>query len=128
MRLSFLIREFNEWIAQIAFQPDIIEQKVADSVGRGGLYGVVIALALRIALWLTRCLLHAVLLLSHAIGCYSLRQMEHDADLYGAKVAGTNAFATVSKKLRWVDDGCSRAMQLVERAASGRRCPANLVQ
>jgi hypothetical protein len=97
MRLSFLIRKFNEWIAQIAFQPDIIEQKVADRVGRGGLYGLVIALALRIALWLTRHLLHAVLLLSHAISCYSLRQMEHDADLYEAKVAGTNAFATVSQ-------------------------------
>jgi Zn-dependent protease with chaperone function len=128
MRLSFLIREFNEWIAQIAFQPDIIEQKVADRVGRGGLYGLGIALALRIALWLTRRLLHAVLLLSHAISCYSLRQMEHDADLYGAKVAGTNAFATVSKKLRWVNDGCSRAMQLVQRAAYEGRCPANLVE
>lgn len=128
MRLSFLIRKFNDWIAQIAFQPDIIEQKVADRVGRGGLYGLVIALTLRIALWLTRRLLHAVLLLSHAISCYSLRQMEHDADLYEAKVAGTNAFAAVSQKLRWVNDGCSQAMLLSQRAASEGRCPANLVE
>jgi Zn-dependent protease with chaperone function len=128
MRLSFLIRKFNEWIAQIAFQPDIIEQKVADCVGRGGLYGFVIGLTLRIALWLTRRLLHAVLLLSHAISCYSLRQMEHDADLYQAKVAGTNAFAAVSQKLRWVNDGCSQAMLLSQRAASEGRCPANLVE
>lgn len=128
MRLSFLIRKFNEWIAEIAFQPDIVEQKVADRVGRGGLYGLVIALTLRIALWLTRRLLHAVLLLSHAISCYSLRQMEHDADLYEAKVAGTDAFAGVSQKLRWVNDGCSQAMLLSQRAASEGRCPANLVE
>jgi hypothetical protein len=128
MRLSFLIRMFNDWIAQIAFQPDAIEQEIAGRLGRGGVYGASIALALGVSLWITRQLLHAVLLLSHAISCYALRQMEHDADLYAAKIAGVDAFATVTQKSRWLDDGSSQAMTLLQRAASEQKCAANLVE
>jgi hypothetical protein len=128
MRLSFLIRIFNDWIARIAFQPDAIEQEIAGRVGRGGLYGASIALALRVSFWITRRLLHAVLLLSHAISCYAMRQMEHDADLYEAKIAGADAFATVIQKFRWLNDGSSRAMTLLQRGASEGKCPANLVE
>jgi Zn-dependent protease with chaperone function len=128
MRLSFLIRTLNDWIARIAFQPDTIEQLIARKGGRGGFYGAAIAVALGVSLWITRRLLHAVLLLSHAISCYSMRQMEHDADLYETKIAGTDAFAVVTEKLRWLNEGSSRAMMLVERAASEGKCPVNLVQ
>ena len=128
MRLSFLIRILNDWIARIAFQPDAIEREIAGRVERGGVYGASIAIALRVSLWITRRLLHAVLLLSHAISCYAMRQMEHDADLYQAKVAGVDAFATVTQKLRWLNDGSSQAMTLLQRAASERKCPANLVE
>lgn len=128
MRLSFLIRILNDWIARIAFQSDAIEQEIASRVGRGGLYGASIALALGVSLWITRRLLHAVLLLSHAISCYAMRQMEHDADLYAAKVGGAEAFAALTQKLRWLDAGSSQAMMLVQRAASEQKCPANLVE
>ena len=127
MRLSFLIRTLNDWIARIAFQPDTIEQ-IAKGGGRGGFYGATIAVALGVSLWITRRLLHGVLLLSHAISCYSMRQMEHDADLYQTKIAGTNALAAVTQKLRWLNEGSSRAMILVERTASEGKCPVNLVQ
>ena len=128
MRLSFLIRTLNDWTARIAFQPDAMEQQIARGIGRGGFYGATIALVLRVSLWITRRLLHAVLLLSHAISCYAMRQMEHDADLYETKIAGTDAFAAVTQKLRWLNDGSSQAMMLVQRTASEQRCPANLVQ
>ena len=127
MRLSFLIRTLNDWIALIAFQPDTIEQIVKGG-RRGGLYGATIAMALGVSLWITRRLLHAVLLLSHAISCYSMRQMEHAADLYLTKIAGTDAFAAVTQKLRWLNEGSSRAMMLVERTASEGKCPVNLVE
>ena len=36
----------------------------------------------------------------HAISCFMLRQMEYDADSYEVKVAGTDAFAETSARMR----------------------------
>jgi len=128
MRLTFIIRTFNDWIARIAFQPEVLEQNLAAKMSRGGLYGLVVGLGLRAAIWITRHLLHRLLQLSHAISCYSTRQMEYDADLYEVKIGGPIAFAQVMKSLRWLNEGYSHAMTLFQHAANQGRVAANLVE
>src|SRR5207237_4837110 len=63
----------------------------------------------------------------HAISCYSLRQMEHDADLYETKIAGPEAFREVIRSLRHLSDGFQRSMMLLERGVSLGRCADNFI-
>jgi Zn-dependent protease with chaperone function len=127
MRLGLLIRRLNDWFGRVAFQPAIVEQRMSQGMRFAGLYGRLILLGTLAALWITRRLLHLFLLLGHAMSCYSLRQLEFDADLCEARVAGRENFNAVARGLRHLNDGFERAMVLLQRGAIHQRYARNFL-
>jgi Zn-dependent protease with chaperone function len=54
----------------------------------------------RLFVWLTRRVLWVLMMIGHAVSSFMLRQMEFDADRYETRVAGSDAFAATSERLR----------------------------
>jgi Peptidase family M48 len=126
MRLSFVIRTMINWLARVAYQPQDLEQKLASSgLARNLSGGLVLAIA-QAGIWVTRRILHGFLLLGHAISCFSLRQMEFDADRYEAKVAGAREFGEVTRRIRFLNAGWAGAYQLLVRTWEDRRLASDL--
>ncbi len=126
MRLTFLIRSMNLWLARIAYQPNDLERQLTSSGLRRHVYGQIILISARIGIWTTRLVLHGIVLLGHIISCLSLRQMEFDADRYGAIVSGPDRFAAVTKRLRLLTIAWSDANQLALRAFEEQKLPNDL--
>ena len=127
MRLGSLINRSNDWFSRVAFQPEAIEQRLAQTVQSIGLYGRVIYLAARVSLWITRRILHVLMLLGHMMSCYSLRQMEFDADLCAVKIAGKENLSSVARLLRYLSDTFDRSIILLHRGLARQRCPRDFV-
>lgn len=100
MAFSYLIGSINHWFARVVFERDEWDETLAqwtrDADGR---IAIILAVA-RGAVWVSRKILHGLMLVGHAITCLQLRQMEFDADYYSAHVAGSTAFNETSVELR----------------------------
>ncbi|MEY4387330.1 MAG: Protease HtpX [Verrucomicrobiota bacterium] len=101
MRLTYLIRTINAWFARIAYERDAwdatLEQWQAEA--EDGRLAIFIGIV-QLSVWFTRLFLKLLLFISHAIGCFMLRQMEYDADSYEIKLAGSDAFESAALRLR----------------------------
>ncbi len=126
MRFNYLIRTMNSWLARVAYQPRDLEEKLARSGFHRNLWGSIALGTARLGLWMARWILHGLITLGHAISCFSLRQMEFDADLYEAKVSGSAEFTSVMKRLRFLSAGWNAADYLVARNWEERRLARDL--
>jgi hypothetical protein len=123
MRFNYLIRSMNGWLARVAFQPGDIEQNLAQSGVNRNLWGQIALGMARLGLWIARRTLHGLTLLGHAISCFSLRQMEFDADLYEAKVSGPVEFAAVTERLGFLSVGWESANGLLAQSLGDNQLP-----
>jgi Zn-dependent protease with chaperone function len=127
MRLSYLIRKLNSWLSRVAFQPNVIEQRLSRGPRRVAIYGRITLLGAQMAIWLTRRILHGLLLVGHAMSCYSLRQMEYGADCYETKISGVQSVGSALHWMRHLQDGFQRAMILLNRGLARQRCADNFI-
>jgi Zn-dependent protease with chaperone function len=100
MRLTYIIRRINGWFARVAYERDAWDvwlERWAEEEEDWRM-GLVLACA-RLGVWFSRLLLKLLMWGGHGIGCFLLRQMEYDADSYQIKVAGSEAFESVVKRL-----------------------------
>jgi Zn-dependent protease with chaperone function len=100
MRLTYVVRTINGWFARVAMERDAWDQWL-DTVARSESYWAIQATAwlAKLMVWLTRRLLWVLMVAGHAVSSFLLREMEFDADRYEAQVAGSESFATTSRKL-----------------------------
>jgi Zn-dependent protease with chaperone function len=126
MRFNYLIRKMNLWLARVAYQPGDLEDKLARSGFNRNIWGNIALGTARFGIWMARQILHGLTMLGHAISCFSLRQMEFDADLYEAKVSGPAEFTNVMKRLRFLNTGWNAADYLVLRNWEDNRLARDL--
>lgn len=99
MRLSYVIRAVNLWFARVVYERDAWDAALVRRSTSGGFYVVSIAHVARGAVWLTRRVLWALMMVGHAISCFALRQMEYDADAYETRIGGSDVFESTSLRI-----------------------------
>jgi Zn-dependent protease with chaperone function len=100
MRLTFLVRSVNAWLARVAYERDSWDQGLIRA-SRNAPWQIAIMLKVAIlTVALTRKLLVGLTITGHAIGTFLLREMELDADRYGTIVAGSDVFEMTAMRLR----------------------------
>lgn len=116
MRVSYLIRSINFWFVRVVYERDQWDawlETAADDSESG--FVKLILLFSQAAVWLTRRVLWALMLVGHAVSGFLLRQMEYDADRHEARLVGAAEFEATSRRLPELMLGMNGA----EVAASG---------
>jgi len=88
MRMSYLIREVNNWFARTVYQRDDWDQELQNGTESEVGALVFFCLAMQLAVWLARRVLWCLMMVSHAVSCFVSRQMEYDADAAAVLIAG----------------------------------------
>ncbi len=111
MRLTFLIRSVNHWLARVAWERDAWDDALHDFLHNADIDAVYRGLAvIPIGLiWISRLLLKGLALLGHAISCVALRQMEFDADNSEVALAGAETFEQTTQKMTMMGSVLQRA-------------------
>jgi Zn-dependent protease with chaperone function len=128
MRLSYLTRKAIDFLLRIAYVRDGFDQALIAATERflfqidprliaGGLF----LLGVRGFLWLARALMKGLAYVALAASGALLRQMEYDADRHEARVAGSEAFASVGDKLVVLGAARPTADSLLQRWWQGGR-------
>ncbi|MEI8018792.1 MAG: M48 family metalloprotease [Schlesneria sp.] len=99
MRLGRIIDSVNRWFAFVVYQRDEWDQSLEQwSKGVDLQIGWVIY-AVRGGVWLTRKILHGLMLIGHAMSRRLSREMEFDADRHNARLSGSDAFVSTTYRL-----------------------------
>ncbi|HEX6739550.1 MAG TPA: M48 family metalloprotease, partial [Vicinamibacteria bacterium] len=121
MRLTYLVRSVNGWLARVVYERDQWDQKL-EHLSRHSDFRVALVLwVARFGVWLSRKLLWLLMTAGHAIGSLMLRQMEYDADRYEARLAGSQVFATTALRMRVLTVGRMKAIATLSAAYAERR-------
>jgi Zn-dependent protease with chaperone function len=97
MRLTWIIRTVNYWLAYAVYGPHIVEEFLSWSSEIGPLSIVFYTAVLFV--WIARSILKLMLTAGHSVSCFMLRQMEFDADIAAARVAGSQVYEQISPKI-----------------------------
>jgi Zn-dependent protease with chaperone function len=126
MRLSYVVRSVNAWLARVVYERDDWDESLARGCAEGGQLAVLLYLALA-CVWLTRRVLWLLMATGHALSCFMLRQMEYDADRYETRLAGTAAFVETARQLLLLELAANGAYQLAYASwAQAERLPNDL--
>ena len=99
MRLSYVIRTINGWLARVVYQRDQWDVWLEEMGTTEVWWMTLVVICAQVAVWFSRLLLTLFMFVGHAIGCFMLRQMEYDADSYEIKLAGSEVFETTTRKM-----------------------------
>lgn len=100
LRLSYLIRGVNAWLARVAYERDAWDEALDRWVMAGtGVRTHVVASTAAFGVWISRGLLKCLMYLGHGVSGFLLRQMEFDADRCEIEFAGSAAFETTFRRL-----------------------------
>jgi Zn-dependent protease with chaperone function len=121
MRLTYLVRSVNAWLARVVYERDHWDQKLEDLSRTTDFRVRVILWVARFGVWASRRLLWMLMTVGHAIGTLMMRQMEYDADRYEARLAGSEVFAATALRMRVLTVGRMKAAATLSAAyAEGR--------
>jgi Zn-dependent protease with chaperone function len=98
MRLSYIVRSINMWFAHIVYERDDWDELLVHGSEAGGWISGILLVA-RFFVWLTRWVLWVFMVVSHALSCFLMRQMEYDADRTATRLAGIDAFERTEKEM-----------------------------
>lgn len=121
MLSQFLIRTINSWFMAAVFGRDQWDEwLVRNSEDTDWRIALVLWCA-RGGVWVSRRILHGLLYVAHALSCWLSRQMEFDADYYGAHVQGSESFADTARAISLLSVAEGRATEDVNAWWSDRR-------
>lgn len=127
MKFTYVIRNINGWFARVVYERDAWDQGLESAAGDAPWQiGIILHLA-RGCVWITRRILWALMHVGHAISCFMLRQMEYDADSYGAKLVGADALESVASQIRVLNAATHFAYEDIRQGWLSRRLPENLM-
>jgi Zn-dependent protease with chaperone function len=99
MRLTYVIRSISWWFTRVVYQRDQWDVRLARMSREMDIrIGLVFYIA-RLGVWLTRKVLWVLMMVGHAVSGFMLRQMEFDADRIEARVAGSDVFESIHRRL-----------------------------
>lgn len=105
MRVSYLIRAVNAWLARVAYERDAWDEGLEAWVMDGpGLRTRVVASTAAFGVWVSRVLLKCLMYAGHGLSGLLLRQMEYDADRCQIEFAGSDAFESAFRRIYLLGD------------------------
>lgn len=105
MRVSYLIRAVNAWLARVAYERDAWDEGLEAWVMDGsGLRTRVVASTAAFGVWVSRVLLKCLMYAGHGLSGLLLRQMEYEADRCQIEIAGSTAFASAFARIYLLGD------------------------
>jgi Zn-dependent protease with chaperone function len=127
MRVTFVVRSVNVWLARLVYDRDEWDYKLANTAADidAGWFTVLVWVA-QAAVWLTRRVLWVLMGAGHLISAFMLRQMEYDADRYEARVAGSDVFAHTCERINLLNVASQAAFADLGAAWRERRLCDNL--
>ena len=98
MRLSGIIRRINAWFERVVYERDSFDRMlhVASGCGIGAI--ALPAIFARVFVWITRRVLWLLMTAGQMLSANLMRQMEFDADLCEARIAGSAGFAAAMRR------------------------------
>ena len=125
MRLTAVVRGVNHWFGRVVYERDLwdvrLERWTRESDTR---LGIMFAFA-RGSVWVSRKILGSLRIAGHAVSCFMLRQMEHDADSYEIKIAGSDAFVRTMIRLRELNVGAQFAYGGLQNSLASGTLPGD---
>jgi Zn-dependent protease with chaperone function len=121
MRLTYLVRSVNGWLARVVYQRDAWDEKLTEWSNRSVWPVAVCLWAAQCGVWMSREALWVLMVVGHAIGMRMQRQMEYDADRYEARLAGSDTFASTALAMRVLTESSRRAILTLTRSYRERR-------
>src|SRR5947207_5283397 len=104
MRLTWVVRSMNLWFARLVYERDSWDETLAAYTGGDNHWAITLVCGLsRLCIWITRRILWVLMFIGHAVSSLMLRQMEFDADRYGARVAGSETFCETNRRVTLLD-------------------------
>jgi len=110
MRLSYLVRNINDWFARVVYQRDAWDVALAEweSELEDG-WAMLVVFMVQLGVGISRTLLKLLMFFGHGVSCFLLRQMEYDADSYEIKVAGSAAFESTARRFATLHAAAEKA-------------------
>jgi len=99
MRLGRIINSVNLWFAFVVYQRDEWDYTLERWSKQVDIQIGWVIYAARGCVWLTRKILHGLMIVGHAVSCRLAREMEFDADRHNARLSGSDAFVQTSLRL-----------------------------
>ena len=126
MRLVGIVRSVNGWFARVVYERDHWDHKLEHWSKEADWRLAALLWIARGSVAASRLLLKGLMYTGHAISCFMLRQMEYDADSYEIKIAGSEAFARTSMRMRELSLGMRVGYGDFNSLLTQRRLPADL--
>ncbi|MBL9124842.1 MAG: M48 family metalloprotease [Planctomycetaceae bacterium] len=129
MRLTYVIRSVNAWFARVVYERDAWDERLVQWGQHMPLRELqVILWVSRFFVWLTRRILWVLMYLGHAISCFMLRQMEFNADLYEARMVGSDTFQATAERLQLLNLGWHASIYDLQRLWADEQLPDDVCQ
>jgi len=120
MRCSYVIRSVNGWFARVVYERDALDVMLRRAAAESDIrIGILFHLA-RLAVWLSRRILWALMMLGHAVSCLLLRQMEYNADRYALGLIGSRRYVDAMVRGRLLALLSDQAYGAMKLARDGR--------
>jgi Zn-dependent protease with chaperone function len=104
MRLNYIINSVNFWFARVAYQRDAWDEALESwSTDTEDAWVAVTVMTVQLAVWFSRLILRILMLVGMTVCGFMVRQMEYNADAYEIKVAGSECFERIERKLATLD-------------------------
>jgi Zn-dependent protease with chaperone function len=99
MRLSYVIRVVNDWFERVGYEKDALDVWLAERAERTDApWDMLFAGCMQFGIWIARQPLRLLMLIGQVASCFLMRQMEHDADSYEIKLAGSAASEAATRR------------------------------
>lgn len=125
MRLNYLVRSINFWFARVVLDRDQWDERLQALTDREGFFGFV-GLFASWMVCLGRKVLRILMQAGGAISGFFSRQMEYDADAYGAQVAGSSEMAGALVQLELLGQAEKATVENLFSKLEQRELPDNL--
>jgi Zn-dependent protease with chaperone function len=100
MRLSYMVRNINDWFARVVYQRDAWDVAFDQWASElDDAWVMLVVFMVQFGIGTSRLILKLLMFLGQTLSCFLLRQMEYDADSYEMKVAGSAAFESTTRRL-----------------------------
>jgi Zn-dependent protease with chaperone function len=122
MGLTGIIASITQWFARAAFEPDEWDEQMANLLEEGCLGHVLgpLLVVVQLCVLVTRLILFVFALIAALLTMFLMRQMEYDADVYAARVAGFDALAPTFERISEANIGFEElAGQLEDAVVAG---------
>lgn len=99
MRLTYMIRTVNGWFTRVVHERDRFDEGLFTVIGDADWQIAIVLYVVCFFIWVTRQILWLLMISSHAVCGFMLRQMEFDADRYEARLAGSDQFEATVRRM-----------------------------